>query len=195
MARLNKVEREKYGISIHRMSELSGLSVDRVKEIEATQLSLIGQGAPRDRLATPADSARMLEVVDTIKKEQDAVVEAMMGRLVATGVDISLKLVGVSSTVQPMYHAELSQTTLSGGSLVSSARGRSPLSAMTACIDTMREVVGNVSGLLPLPRAEAPDVMHLANAVMDTLEKRPSNYDIGKAIEGAILAERQRHAA
>lgn len=36
------------------------------------------------------------------------------------------------------------------------------------------------------------DIVAAASAAMETLDRRPHNYDIGKAIEGAILAERQR---
>ena len=38
------------------------------------------------------------------------------------------------------------------------------------------------------------DIMAAASSAMEKLNHRPHNYDIGKSIEGAILAERRRLA-
>ncbi|WP_028753680.1 hypothetical protein [Rhizobium leucaenae] len=146
--RFNKIEREKYGISIELMSRMCGLSTARIKTIEDGYLDLIGRGVPADRLKATADSDRMLAVVDEIKAEQDGQVEALMGRLVASGIDVSLKTMHQPGRTT-VYQAELSCSDHVGKSLSSIGRARAPLSALMSSIDVMRGVVGMVAPLFP----------------------------------------------
>lgn len=147
MIRFNKHEREKYGISIEKMSELSGLTKDRVKEVEKAYLSLVGSGVPRERLVANADSERMFSVVDEIKKSQDKIVEEMLGRFIANGISISLKYQPAPPAAWPFYVAEISRST-DYGSLCSTGRGASPLKALTRAVEAMRDASGVVSGLV-----------------------------------------------
>ncbi|MBB4192834.1 hypothetical protein [Rhizobium aethiopicum] len=152
--RVNKFEREKYGISVDLMSRMCGLSTARIKEVEDGYLDLIGRGIPESRLKATADGDRMFAVVDEIKAEQDKTVEALIGRLISSGVDVSLKTLhhpGRTTT----YQVELSCNDYAGKGLSSIGRGSSQLSALTSSIDVMRGVVGMVSPLFPVTSKEA----------------------------------------
>ncbi|WP_065091458.1 hypothetical protein [Rhizobium leucaenae] len=146
--RHNKFEREKYGISVELMSRMCGLSTSRIKTVEDAYLDLLSRGVPEDRLKATADSERMLAVVDEIKAQQDKTVEALLGTLVARGIDVSLTNIHHAGHGSG-YQAELSMGDAFGKRLSSIGRGRAQLSALMSSIDVMRGVVGVVAPLFP----------------------------------------------
>lgn len=149
MDRFNKLERERYGISREKMSELSGLTVERVRAVEDSYLDLKARGVPLDRLVANSDSERMFAVVDAVKREQDDTVMCLVGRLLANGLNVSVSA-GNGPPQFTKYRAEISKTTDAGNSLSSVGNGRSPLSALMSSVDAMREVIGSVSHYFPL---------------------------------------------
>ncbi|XKM40374.1 hypothetical protein A4U53_031075 [Rhizobium ruizarguesonis] len=144
--RFNKFEREKYGISVELMSRMCGLSTARIVEIEDAYIDLIGRGIPESRLKATADSDRMFAVVDEIKAEQDKTVEALMGKLVASGMDIAVTRIPHRSD-KTVFQFEISRQAKEGKRLSSFGRGLAPLEALTDAVDAMREVVGVVAPL------------------------------------------------
>lgn len=145
--RFLRTERTKYGISLDKMSELSGLTVERIKAAE--DLFHSAKGTPEERSARDRDTSQMFAIIDGIKASQDKEVEIIMGRLMARGIDVSLKTIRHPAH-DDIYSVELSRSEHLGKSLSSFGKGRSPLSALAASIDAMREIVGIVAPMFPV---------------------------------------------
>lgn len=153
MNRFNKIEREKYGISMEKMSELSGLTAERVKLIEDAYIDLLGRGVPADRLTANADSERMFAVADRVKADQVATVQSIIGRLLSIDVNVAIRSSRSENAAvgrSQLFVAELSRDSELGGSISVIGMGKAPLSAIVSAIDVMRHIIGSMSSLFPL---------------------------------------------
>ena len=141
---ISKFDRKALGLSVPQVAERSGLKVDRVKELEDAYLDLIGRGVNLKEEDAKGDAEKYLAVLSSERREQDKTVEAMVGKLLSSGMNVSVTLAN-AAPASGTYQVEISKSHLHGKSLSSFGRGLTRLTAVLDAVDSMREAVGIVS--------------------------------------------------
>lgn len=150
--RISKFDRKALGLTVPQVAERSGMKVDRVKELEDAYLDLIGRGVNLESADAKGDGEKYLSVLEAERKEQDKVVQAIVGRLLSSDLNVSITMVNAMAG-SITYQAEISKSKQHGKSLSSFGRGPVRLAAVLDAIDSMREVVGIVSPPPPMKEA------------------------------------------
>ena len=182
--------REMYGVSRAKLAQMVGLSADRIVEMEVAQHDRVDRGTPVESMKLTGDASKVEEMLAAIKKQHDSSLAWHVSRLIAAGFDIAV----YDETDGAL--AEISFPDPKGNCVTVTSRAAGRLLAIEGAHSTLGAFHDRLLSAVPyLSETQSSDVTATVAAIMDTLDPLPSNCDIGKAIEGAILAERLRHAA
>lgn len=140
----SKWERLRYGVTIEEMSNLSGLAVARIEEIENFSRSLpVGRHTFSD--ADIADRARLGKSLDGVKNSQDDTVTAIIGNLLKHNFSVSVDAEHMAGRVES-YSARIRRE-FSQGSVTVEGRASSRLMAVHRAIGHMSEAIAAASGV------------------------------------------------